>query len=115
MSRARLADVAIVKGNAGITAHINNLFILSVSGNWVGKRKAPEPDPIDFVKGYFLMNGVLSTTEMFNKKITVSLNVYNIFNTKWLDPGFRTAEGVLFSTVLEQPGINGFIKVGINF
>jgi hypothetical protein len=36
-----------------------------------------------------------------------------VFDAKWLDPGFRTADGLLFSTVLEQPGINGLFKIGI--
>lgn len=111
----KLPGVADVKGNAGFTAHINNLFILSVSGNWVGKRKVPGTDPLGSVKGYFLTNCVLSTRELFNNKVTVSLNVHNIFNTKWFDPGFRTADGLLYSTILEQPGMNGFIKVGISF
>jgi outer membrane receptor protein involved in Fe transport len=56
---------------------------------------------------------VLTTKELFNKGITASLNIRNVFNTKWLDPGFRTADGFLFSTVLEQPGINGLFKIGI--
>lgn len=111
----KLPGVATVKGNAGFTAHINNLFILSVSGNWVGKRKTPGTDPLGSVKGYFLTNCMLSTKELFNNRITVSLNVHNIFNTKWFDPGFRTADGFLYSTILEQPGMNGLIKVGIRF
>ena len=112
--QAHVPDVAKFKGNAGITAHINDLFTLSVIGNWVGKRQSPRTDPYGPVAGYFLTNVVIGTGELFNQKITASLNIRNIFDVKWLDPGFRTADGRIFSTVLEQPGINGLFKVGIS-
>lgn len=105
--------VAKFKGNAGITFHLDDLFTLNIIENWIGKRQAPRTDPYGPVDGYFLTNCVLSTKELFNKGITASINIRNVFNTKWLDPGFRTADGFLFSTVLEQPGINGLLKVGI--
>ena len=114
-SSGKISGIAAVKGNAGFTFHVQDLFVLSVSGNWVGKRETPDTDPLSSVKGYFLTNCVLSTKELFNNKVTVSLNVHNIFNIKWFDPGFRTADGLLYATILEQPGINGLVKVGITF
>ena len=80
--------VAKVKGNAGITMHVEDLFTISLSGNWVGTRQVPRTDPYGPVKGYFLTNCVISTGKLFKNKITASLNIHNIFNTKWLDPGF---------------------------
>ena len=109
----QLPGVAKFKGNAGFTFHLDDLFTFNIIENWVGQRLVPKTDPYGPVDGYFLTNCVLSTKELFNKGITASLNVRNIFNTKWLDPGFRTADGLLFSTVLEQPGINGLFKIGI--
>lgn len=109
-----LPGVAKVKGNAGITMHLQNLFILSVTGNWVGSRRSPRTDPYGPVNGYFLTNACMSTRELFKARITASLSVHNIFNTRWLDPGFRTADGFLYSTVLEQPGITGLFKIAIN-
>jgi len=108
-----LPGVAKFKGNAGITFHLDDLFTLNIIENWVGKRRSPKTDPYGPVAGYFLTNCVISTKELFNQGITASFNLRNVFNTKWLDPGFRTADGFLFSTVLEQPGINGLFKVGI--
>jgi outer membrane cobalamin receptor len=108
-----LPGVAKFKGNAGLTFHIDDLFTFDIIENWVGKRQVPKTDPYGPVSGYFLTNFVLSTKELFNKGIIVSFNLRNVFNTKWLDPGFRTADGFLFSTVLEQPGINGLLKIGI--
>ncbi len=111
----KLPGVASTKGNAGMTVHVSNdLFIVSLSGNWVGDRNSPRTDPYDTVKGYFLANCVISTGKLFKDKVTASLNIHNLFNTQWLDPGFRTADGLLYSTVLEQPGINGLFKISIS-
>jgi outer membrane receptor protein involved in Fe transport len=109
----QIPDVPKFKGNAGLTFNVENLFTINLIENWVGKRRVPRTDPYGPVAGYFITNCVLTTKELFNKGITASLNIRNVFNTKWLDPGFRTADGFLFSTVLEQPGINGLFKIGI--
>ena len=112
---SNLPGVATIKGNAGMTIHTNDdLFVISISGNWVGDRKTPRTDPYGTVKGYFLTNCVISTGKLFKEKVTASLNIHNLFNVKWLDPGFRTADGLLYSTVLEQPGVNGIFKIGIS-
>jgi outer membrane receptor for ferrienterochelin and colicins len=108
-----LPGVARVKGNAGLTMQVQDMFVVTLSENWVGTRQVPSTDPYGPVAGYFLTNCVISTKELFNKGITASLNIDNVFNTKWLDPGIRTADGFLFSTVLEQPGVNGLFKIGI--
>lgn len=109
-----MPGVAKFKGNAGITFHVDDLFTINIIENWVGRRKSPRTDPYGPVAGYFLTNCVIRTGELFNKGITASVNIRNLFNTKWLDPGFRTADGFLFSTVLDQPGVNGVFKIGIN-
>ncbi|MEP6584015.1 MAG: TonB-dependent receptor plug domain-containing protein [Ginsengibacter sp.] len=109
----KLPGVATIKGNAGMTIHVDDLFTISLSGNWIGNRPVPKTDPYGPVPGYFLTNFVVTTGKLFNKGITASLNIHNVFDTKWLDPGFRSADGYLFSTVLEQPGVNGLFKIGI--
>ena len=111
--KKQVSGVASVKGNAGITFHLDQLLIISLSGNWIGTRQVPITDPYGPVKGYFLTNCVISTGKIFKSNVTASLNIHNLFNTKWLDPGFRTADGLVYSTVLEQPGISGLFKIGI--
>ncbi len=111
----RIPGVARIKGNVGFTAHVDDLFTVSLTGNGVGTRRSPRTDPYGPVKGYFLVNCVVSTGELFKSRVTASLNIHNLFNTKWMDPGFRTADGFVYSTVLEQPGINGLFKIGISF
>lgn len=109
-----VAGIAKVKGNAGLLIPLDKQFKLSVIGNWVGKRTPQLTNPYGPVEGYLLTNLTLSAGNLFDKRITMSLALHNIFNVKWLDPGFRTADGFLYSTVLEQPGINGLFKIGID-
>lgn len=107
-------DVAKVKGNLGLTVHLNEYVYCTLAENWVGRRPSPRTDPYGPVSGYALTNFVFGTTKLFSGHVSASLDIHNLFNTKWLDPGFRTADGLVYATVLEQPGSNGIIKLGIS-
>jgi outer membrane receptor for ferrienterochelin and colicins len=108
-----IPGVAKYKGNTGITLKTADLFILNLTENWIGKRQSPRTDPYGPVNGYCLTNISISTVPLFTNKITASVTIHNLFNTKWLDPGFRTADGNIYSTVLEQPGITGMFKITV--
>jgi outer membrane receptor for ferrienterochelin and colicins len=110
-----IPNIAKFKGNAGLAFRIEDLFTVSVIGNWVGTRQVLGTNPYGDVGGYFLTNLVISTHKLYNNKVTVSLNIRNLFNVKWLDPGLRAGDGMLLPTVLEQPGITGLFKIGFNF
>ncbi|HTR31021.1 MAG TPA: TonB-dependent receptor [Puia sp.] len=109
----RLPDVARLKGNLGLTAHFNASLYLTVAENWVGRRTSPRTDPYGPVAGYALTNVAFGTRKLIDRRISASIDIHNLLNAKWLDPGFRTADGLVYSTVLEQPGANGIIKLGI--
>ena len=107
------------KANAGITYHGDKFFTISVIGNWIGDRTLPTSNPYGAdknytMKGYFITNVVLSTNKFFRSRVSASVNIRNIFNVHYLEPGMRTADGLLYSTVLEQPGINGLFKISIS-
>jgi iron complex outermembrane receptor protein len=110
----RVPDVARVKGNIGATFHLTNDIYLTVAENGVGQRTSPRTDPYGPVKGYALTNFTVGTKRLFNRRVSGSIDIHNLFSTKWLDPGFRTADGLVYATVLEQPGANGIIKLGIS-
>jgi outer membrane receptor for ferrienterochelin and colicins len=114
-----IPNLPYFKGNAGITYHGTKLFTITAIGNWVGKRILPHTNPYGADKeykmgGYFLTNVVLTSKKLFNNRVSVSINVKNIFNVHYLDPGIRTADGVLYSTVMEQPGINVLFKISVD-
>jgi len=106
--------IARFKANGGLTFHVSDLFMTSLTGNWVGQRRSPRTDPYGPVPAYFLTNLSVRTARLFGDRITAAFEIRNLFNVKWLDPGFRTADGFLYATVLEQPGVNGLFKIGIN-
>lgn len=110
-----IPNIATVKGNAGITIHVAELFNLSVIENWVGTRNVLGYNPYGPVAGYFVTNCAITTHKFFNNHIYVSFTVKNLFNTDYLDPGIRTADGLLYSTVLEQPGITALFKITASF
>ena len=115
LHKALVPGVARWKANAGLTMHAGGLLIITITENWVGTRQVPSTDPYGPVKGYFLTGLVINTEKLFNNKVTAGVNIHNLFNAKWIDPGFRTADGFLYSTVLEQPGITGLFKIGVSF
>ena len=110
----RIPAIARIKGNAGVTFHVQDLFTVSFIGNAVGARPSPSTDPYGNVAGYFLANCVITTRKLYNNHVTASFNIRNLFNTTWLDPGFRTADGLVYSTVLEQPGRTALFKISVD-
>lgn len=106
--------VARLKANLGIDIHVKDLFTFNFTNNWIGKREVPSTDPHGPVDGYLLTNCTFSTEKFFKNRVSASFTVRNLFNVTYLDPGFRSADGFLYSTVLEQPGINGLFKICLN-
>lgn len=102
--------IAKFKANIGAEMNVHDVFHVSITGNWVGKRQVPISDPYGPVDGYFLTNCTITTERFFDRRVSASIGVKNLFNVSYLDPGFRTADGQIYSTVLEQPGINGLVK-----
>jgi outer membrane receptor protein involved in Fe transport len=108
------AGIARIKGNFGVNMYVKELFTFAVTNNWVGKRAVQSTNPYGAVDGYLLTNCTLTTERFFKNRVSASIAVRNLFNVKYLDPGFRTADGLIYSTVLEQPGINGLFKICLN-
>jgi hypothetical protein len=65
------------------------------------------------MEGYAIGNLVLTTRKFFENRVSASINVRNVFNTGYIDPGIRTADGGLYSTVLEQPGRSLLFKITV--
>jgi outer membrane receptor for ferrienterochelin and colicin len=111
----RIPNIAEVKGNIGLTYRVENLFNISLIGNWVGQRSVPGSNPHGPVDGYFITNFAITTRKFLQNHVYASFTVKNLFNITYLDPGPRSADGLLYSTVLEQPGIMGIFKLGVSF
>jgi outer membrane receptor for ferrienterochelin and colicins len=109
-----LPGIAKFKANLGLEAKIKELFSVSLTNNWVGIRSVPRTDPYGPVDGYLLTNLSLNSEKFFRNRLSVGFTLRNIFDVKYLDPGIRSADGMIYSTVLEQPGINGLLKIKVD-
>jgi outer membrane receptor for ferrienterochelin and colicins len=109
-----IPNIAAMKGNIGLRFNVGDLFNLSLIGNWVGERNVLGSNPHGPVDGYFITNASLTTHKFFKDHVYLSLTIKNLFDIKYLDPGIRAADGFLYSTVLEQPGITGMFKITVN-
>ena len=109
-----IPNVASVKGNLGFTIQVAQLINISVIENWVGKRSVPSTNPLGKVDGYFISNFVISTNKLFDNRVSASLNIRNLFNKTYYDPGVRAADGNFYPTINDQPGINGLFKISVS-
>jgi outer membrane receptor protein involved in Fe transport len=111
-----IPGVAPIKGNAGITLLPRDApFKISLSGNYIGNRPLPVHDRYGSkLSGYFLTNCTINTRKLLNTGLTAGFEVRNLFNVTWLDPGFLTADGDLYPTVLEQPGRTFIFKLSLD-
>ncbi|HET6555829.1 MAG TPA: TonB-dependent receptor [Prolixibacteraceae bacterium] len=110
-----IPNIAKVKGNIGFSTHLAELLNISLIGNWVGNRSVPSTNPLGKVNGYFIPNLVISTNKLFDNRVSASLNIRNLFNQTYYDPGIRIADGkTLYPTVVDQPGINGLFKISVS-
>ena len=109
-----IPNIANLKGNAGISLHIAQLLNISLIENWVGKRSVIATNPIGSVGEYFTTNLVISTNYLYKERVSASINIRNLFNRTYYDPGIRAADGNFYSTVHDQPGINGLFKISVS-
>jgi outer membrane receptor protein involved in Fe transport len=108
-----------MKANAGITFRLSEVLTISTIVNWVGDRRLPRSNPYGAARdykmaGYALGNVVLSTRKFFRERISASVNILNVLNTKYIEPGVRAADGQIYSTVLEQPGRFMLFKLSVD-
>lgn len=110
---SNIPNIANVKGNVGISLHFAELLSISLIENWVGDRSVAITNPLGKVDGYFNTNLVLSTSKLFSNRVSASLNIRNLFNQTYYDPGIRAADGNFYPTIHDQPGINGLFKISV--
>ncbi|HXH18954.1 MAG TPA: TonB-dependent receptor [Chitinophagales bacterium] len=110
-----IPNIAEVKGNVGITVDIANIFTVSIIENLTGARSVPSTNLHGEVEGYYITNLVITTNKFFENRVSASLNIRNVFNQTWYDPGIRVADGNFYGTVHEQPGMNGSFKICMSF
>ena len=114
ITKSVIPNVATYKGNIGCSIYITELLSINIIENWVGDRNVIPTNPIGKAAGYFATNLVISTNKPIAKCISASINIRNLFNQTFYDPGIRGADGNFYATLIEQPGINALFKIGIS-
>jgi iron complex outermembrane receptor protein len=109
-----IPNISTIKGNIGFTLHIRELISVSLIENLVGGRSVPSTNPLEKIDGYFITNLIINTKPIFNNRVSLSLNIRNLFNQKYYDPGIRSADGIFYPTVCDQPGLNALFKISIS-
>lgn len=92
------------KANVAFDWDIYQGYHLHLMNNWVGRRTTVETNPVDEVSSYVVSHIALQTPDYFNGQLNFNLRVNNIFDREYVDPGHRSANGIQYSTVSEQPG-----------
>jgi outer membrane receptor for ferrienterochelin and colicins len=109
-----IPNIAAMKGNAGFSFYVAELLTITIVENWVGDRSVAPTNPLGNIEGYFNTNLTLSTSKLFNKRVSASISIRNIFNQVYYDPGIRAADGNFYATANNQPGINGLFKISVS-
>jgi iron complex outermembrane receptor protein len=107
-------NIATIKGNVGLSFYIAEFLTINIVENWVGGRSVAPTNPLGKIEGYFNTNFTLSTSRLFNNRVSAGISIRNIFNQTYYDPGIRAADGNFYATVNNQPGINGLFKISVS-
>ncbi len=109
-----IPNIAKVKGNVGFSFNVAKFFTINIVENWVGDRSVAQTNPLGKVEQYVSTNLVLSTSGLFNNRVTASICIRNLLNQTYYDPGIRAADGNFYATVNDQPGRNGLFKISVS-
>lgn len=105
-------NVAKFRSNLGLIASVGDFARLSLTGNWVGDRSVAMTNPLGKVGGYKTAHLGLRTTKRLHDHFSINVTINNLFDTQFLDPGIRSAEGHGYNaTVHEQPGRHSLLTI----
>ncbi len=115
----RVADIASHHVNAGVNAPLGGRIDLDLRANYVGQRKTgPGTDvptnPRSEIGGAVVANlalrirGVLPRTDL-------QIAIDNVANKFYFDPGIRSANGVINTSAVPQPGRTLYVQLSTKF
>lgn len=110
-----VANIARHKANLGIDWSLGNGYHLHWMTNWVGRRKTVATNPLDSVPSYAASHLALQTGSFLDGHLNVHLRVNNVFNERYVDPGHRSANGIQYSPVSEQPGRHVLVQLRVDW
>lgn len=106
-----IPNISNWKWNVGLNYHVFKYLNLNLMVNNVGKRSTTYTNPLRSVDGYTVAN--FTAVVFLSPKINFTLQVRNILDKQYVDPGSRTANYKRHSTTIEQQGRTVFAKLVI--
>jgi len=115
----RVADIASHHVNAGVNAPLGSRIDLDLRANYVGRRKTgPGTDvpsnPRSEIGGAVVANLALKIRDVL-PRTDLQIDVDNLTNKFYLDPGIRQASGVVNTSAVPQPGRTLYVRLGTRF
>jgi outer membrane cobalamin receptor len=86
-----IGDLSHHKIHFGLTSYILKNLVINFKGQYRSELETVSTNPIRNVSGYFILDGNLTWTDFAVKGIGLSLKVTNLFDTKYFNPGIRSA------------------------
>ncbi|MFC2151923.1 TonB-dependent receptor plug domain-containing protein [Bacteroidota bacterium] len=109
-----IPNISNYKGNIGFRYQLIDLLIFSFTENIVGDRSTSITNPYTKIDGYYISNLSITSKNLFNNHIAVSVLIKNLFDQEYVDPGIRAATGEYYGTRHVQPGRNTYIKLTLS-
>lgn len=120
----RIGDIAPLKANFGTDLVFDSRWGISFRGHYVSRRDtlnwyaAPGTQLYNYsqksVDAYLTADVTLSWFDVF-KGFTLRLNLYNVGNQTYYDPGPRTADGLSYNSAILQEGFRGYLGLSYGF
>ncbi|MCP4550854.1 MAG: TonB-dependent receptor plug domain-containing protein [Bacteroidetes bacterium] len=118
-SNLRISDIPShsfnIGGNTLLFKHLN----INLRANFVGKRltgvaTSGSNNPISEFDPYFVLHGTIGYIDLL-KGLTLQLQLNNITNAEYFDPGVRDADGTTYASRLPQNKFGIMFKVLYNY
>lgn len=114
-----VGDIAPWKANLSLDARLRLAFGVSLRGHYVSRRDTVNWDSssiytVRAVPGYFTLDATF-TWYPPTPGLDIQLNVYNLFDRTYYDPGPRSADGKTYNAVILQQPLRVFLGLRYRF
>ena len=107
--------IAPHKANIGFTYYILNKLSFHIGINYSDVRRNIATNPVKSTERYIMGKLNIRWEDLFYNGMFMQIQVYNLSNTQYFDPGARSANGQQFATLLPLERRNIWFSVGYNF
>ena len=107
--------IAPHKANIGFTYYLLKKLSIHLGVNYVDVRRNIATNPIRSTEGYVMGKLNIRWEDLFYDGLFFQVQIYNLSNTQYFDPGARAATGQQFATQLPLERRNIWFTVGYNF